>query len=161
MQTGLHLLFDCRVRSPGALASLETVYHVLAEMPAHLDMCVVVPPLCVRFPHAASELQRFVEQLRGGVAPLPSHAETVVRDMERHLEERAWGESGVSGIVIIAESHLSVHTWPQRSYLSADFFSCKEFDVEKATDILFKAFDVDPEKSVVQTVRRGIGILPE
>lgn len=161
METGIHLLFDCRTRSAGALASLPTVYHLLENLPAELNMTVVCPPLVVQFPHAASELQRFVEQIRGSGSSLALPVEKAVRDVEHRLEERAWGESGVSGIVVIAESHLSVHTWPGKSYLSADFFSCKEFDVEKAKDILFKAFDVDPEKSVVQQVRRGLGILPE
>ena len=35
---------------------------------------------------------------------------------------------GVSGFVIIAESHISVHTFPDRGYLNVDVFSCKEFD---------------------------------
>ena len=35
---------------------------------------------------------------------------------------------GVSGFVIIAESHISVHTFPDRAYVNVDVFSCKEFD---------------------------------
>lgn len=31
---------------------------------------------------------------------------------------------GVSGVVVIAESHLSIHTWPERAYAAADIFSC-------------------------------------
>jgi S-adenosylmethionine decarboxylase len=37
-------------------------------------------------------------------------------------------DGGVSGFVIIAESHISVHTFPDRGYLNVDVFSCKEFD---------------------------------
>ena len=43
--------------------------------------------------------------------------------------EEDWG---VSGFVIIAESHISVHTFPDRNYLNVDVFSCKEFDIENA-----------------------------
>ncbi|MBM3940006.1 MAG: adenosylmethionine decarboxylase [SAR202 cluster bacterium] len=39
---------------------------------------------------------------------------------------------GVSGFVIIAESHISVHTFPDRGYVNIDVFSCKAFDVDKA-----------------------------
>ena len=39
---------------------------------------------------------------------------------------------GVSGFVIIAESHISVHTFPDRGYVNIDVFSCKEFDAERA-----------------------------
>ena len=39
---------------------------------------------------------------------------------------------GVSGFVIIAESHISVHTFPDRAYMNVDVFSCKDFDAEQA-----------------------------
>ena len=42
-------------------------------------------------------------------------------------------DSGVSGFVIIAESHISVHTFPGRDYVNIDIFSCKSFDHEQAT----------------------------
>ncbi len=40
---------------------------------------------------------------------------------------------GVTGFVIIAESHISLHTFPNRGYVNLDIFSCKGFDAEKAT----------------------------
>ena len=43
---------------------------------------------------------------------------------------------GVSGFVLIAESHISVHTFPHRSYVNIDIFSCKTFDSDSVlTDI--------------------------
>ncbi len=39
---------------------------------------------------------------------------------------------GVSGFVIIAESHISVHTFPDRAYVNIDVFSCLDFDAEDA-----------------------------
>jgi S-adenosylmethionine decarboxylase len=41
-------------------------------------------------------------------------------------------DSGVSGFVIIAESHISIHTFPRRDYVNIDVFSCKPFDNERA-----------------------------
>jgi S-adenosylmethionine decarboxylase len=41
-------------------------------------------------------------------------------------------DAGVSGFVIIAESHIAVHTWPEKRFISVDLFSCKMFDVERA-----------------------------
>ena len=41
---------------------------------------------------------------------------------------------GVSGFVLIAESHISIHTFPERGYLSLDIFSCKDFDYQQAVD---------------------------
>jgi len=38
---------------------------------------------------------------------------------------------GVSGIVLIAESHISIHTFVERCYVNIDVFSCKDFDADK------------------------------
>lgn len=44
---------------------------------------------------------------------------------------------GVSGVVIISESHLTVHTWPEYEYAAVDIFSCGDkMDVEKAMEFL-------------------------
>ena len=39
---------------------------------------------------------------------------------------------GISGLVIIAESHISIHTFPERCYVNIDVFSCKDFDAGQA-----------------------------
>ena len=54
--------------------------------------------------------------------------------------EEDWG---VSGFVIIAESHISVHTFPDRNYLNVDVFSCKEFDIENAKKEVKLMFQID------------------
>ena len=54
-------------------------------------------------------------------------------------------DSGVSGFVIIAESHISIHTFPRKNYINIDIFSCRPFDHERAlTDVkdLFGLTDV-------------------
>ena len=40
-------------------------------------------------------------------------------------------DSGISGFVFIAESHISIHTFVERSYINIDVFSCKDFDAEQ------------------------------
>ena len=47
---------------------------------------------------------------------------------------------GVSGFVIIAESHISVHTFPDRRYVNIDVFSCLEFDAEAALEQVRERF---------------------
>jgi len=56
---------------------------------------------------------------------------------------------GVSGFVLIAESHISIHTYPEKRYLSCDIFSCKEFDIARAIDIVKERFGIE---SVEHTV---------
>lgn len=40
---------------------------------------------------------------------------------------------GISGFVVIAESHISFHTFVERCFVNMDIFSCRDFDAEKAT----------------------------
>jgi len=49
---------------------------------------------------------------------------------------------GLSGFVLIAESHISIHTFPERNYLSLDIFSCKQFDDAKAMACVSKIFGI-------------------
>jgi S-adenosylmethionine decarboxylase len=49
--------------------------------------------------------------------------------------------AGLSGFVLIAESHISVHTFPAVGFVNADIFSCERFDVEDALAALRQAFD--------------------
>jgi len=47
---------------------------------------------------------------------------------------------GVSGAVIIAESHLAIHTWPEHGFAAVDYFSCGSVNPDAAIDILRRAF---------------------
>jgi len=49
---------------------------------------------------------------------------------------------GVSGFVLIAESHISIHTFPERRYVNIDVFSCKDFDPEQVTRDLQARFEL-------------------
>lgn len=60
---------------------------------------------------------------------------------------------GLSGVVLIAESHISVHTFPEKRYLSVDIFSCKEFDSEQAVETIRDIFEL--EKVEINLLDRG------
>ncbi|WP_439595308.1 adenosylmethionine decarboxylase [Falsiroseomonas sp.] len=47
---------------------------------------------------------------------------------------------GVSGVLVLAESHVSIHTWPERDYAALDIFVCGECDPYKALPALKKGF---------------------
>ena len=62
---------------------------------------------------------------------------------------------GVSGVVIISESHLTVHTWPEHRYAAVDIFSCgSRMDVEVAAQLIMERL-VAKQVSRVE-VKRGI-----
>ena len=58
-------------------------------------------------------------------------------------------DAGVSGFVIIAESHISIHTFPRRNYVNIDIFSCKAFDDAQALEDAKRLFDLSEVKSLV------------
>ncbi len=48
---------------------------------------------------------------------------------------------GVTGVIVISESHLSVHTWPEKSMAAVDIFTCgREGNAEKAFEVILKKF---------------------
>jgi S-adenosylmethionine decarboxylase len=47
---------------------------------------------------------------------------------------------GVSGVVVLAESHISIHTWPERQFAAVDIFMCGECDPHLAIPVLQRTF---------------------
>ncbi len=63
---------------------------------------------------------------------------------------------GVTGVVIIEESHLSIHTWPEYGYASVDFYTCGEGLPEQALDVIKKGLSA--ERVEVIMVDRGLSL---
>ena len=63
---------------------------------------------------------------------------------------------GVSGVVVVQESHLSIHTWPEYGYAAVDFFTCGDTSPEAAHESLLKALKA--ESSELMLVHRGLSI---
>ena len=62
---------------------------------------------------------------------------------------------GVSGVVVIAESHLAIHTWPEYGYAAVDIFTCgTSVQPEKAAEVLIEKLGAK-NHSVVE-VQRGL-----
>ena len=47
---------------------------------------------------------------------------------------------GVSGVLVLAESHISIHTWPERSFAAIDIFMCGICDPRRAIPVLERVF---------------------
>ena len=60
---------------------------------------------------------------------------------------------GISGVAVLAESHISVHSWPERNYAAFDVFMCGDAEPEKAIEVLKAAFT--PTSVKVDTILRG------
>lgn len=53
------------------------------------------------------------------------------------------GGCGYTGVIMLAESHISIHTWPEDQYAAIDIFMCGTCDSDKALDYLKKQFPDD------------------
>ena len=60
---------------------------------------------------------------------------------------------GVSGVVVLAESHISIHTWPERSFAAVDIFMCGACNPHDAVPVLRAAFH--PGRVDLDEQRRG------
>jgi len=62
---------------------------------------------------------------------------------------------GVTGVAVLAESHMSLHSWPEHGYLAVDIFTCgSSARPREAMSVLQSVFE--PEKIEVQELRRGV-----
>lgn len=72
-----------------------------------------------------------------------------------HLHLHHFGPGcGVSGVALLAESHISVHTWPERGFAAFDVFMCGDAHPQLAVDVLRDRFAAS--RWVVREERRGL-----
>lgn len=64
---------------------------------------------------------------------------------------------GVSGVAVLAESHISIHSWPERGYAALDVFMCGEAEPHNTIAVLREAFS--PSEIKVEEIRRGKGLV--
>jgi S-adenosylmethionine decarboxylase len=79
------------------------------------------------------------------------NANTEVKELAFHH----FYPQGVSGVVVIAESHISIHTWPENGYAALDIYTCGDkADPRVACDYIAKEFNA---KTIHMTeINRGI-----
>ncbi len=71
-----------------------------------------------------------------------------------HSHFHSFGEAqGVTGVVLLAESHISIHTWPETGFAAADIFMCGNARPELAMQVIELA--LMPASRVMQRIERG------
>lgn len=61
---------------------------------------------------------------------------------------------GISGVAVLAESHISVHTWPECDYAAFDIFMCGDARPELGAEVLRQAFQ--PRRQEILEQKRGV-----
>ncbi|PQO22848.1 adenosylmethionine decarboxylase [Rhodobacteraceae bacterium WD3A24] len=76
-----------------------------------------------------------------------------------HIHTHKFSPQGVSGVAVLAESHISVHTWPEIGYGAFDVFMCGDATPWRAVDVLRAAFGTEDVR--VRELLRGDGLVVE
>ena len=72
-----------------------------------------------------------------------------------HIHLHRFGDGGgVTGVAVLAESHISVHTWPERGFAAFDVFMCGGCRPDLAADVLKSA--LEPARTEMSVERRGV-----
>jgi S-adenosylmethionine decarboxylase len=72
-----------------------------------------------------------------------------------HIHVHHFQPNGVSGVAVLAESHISIHTWPDAGYAALDVFMCGSADPDKCVPVLREAFSA--KRVGVNELLRGRG----
>ncbi len=97
------------------------------------------------------EILRNREKVQDALVSAAKQAAATIIDISFH----EFNPFGISGMVIIAESHLSIHTWPEYGYAAVDIFTCGDLiKPEVAASYLIDKFE-SKNPSVVE-MKRGI-----
>jgi S-adenosylmethionine decarboxylase len=71
-----------------------------------------------------------------------------------HSHFHAFGPGmGVTGVLLLAESHISIHTWPEAAFAAADVFMCGDARPQRALEVIEAA--LAPAARSIKTIARG------
>ncbi|MBM4075141.1 MAG: adenosylmethionine decarboxylase [Planctomycetes bacterium] len=91
-----------------------------------------------------------VERVRGAMLDAVEAANATLLNLYVH----GFSPQGVTGVAVLSESHLSIHTWPEFGYVAADVFTCGDTTKpQAAARVLYDAFEA--EHSDIKELTRG------
>lgn len=70
------------------------------------------------------------------------------------ISMHAFSPRGITGFLLLSESHIALHSWPEVSYLAVDIFTCGTTSYPKLA-LQFLRERLKPKKVVMQEIRRG------
>lgn len=91
------------------------------------------------------------------VAPIKEILNQVVTEIQLTKVAESYKQFepfGATGFILLEESHISIHTWPEHNFAAIDVFSCREFDIDKINSLLSAYFETQEIKTKV--IQRGL-----
>lgn len=129
--------------------TIEKVHASLGELLGATERIVLGKHLIVELWSRSPELLNDVEHIRESMLAAAEGGELTVLNIAMH----AFAPHGVTGVMLLAESHLSIHTWPEYGYAAVDVFTCGGLPY-KALEILSERLDA--ERTQIVELDRGI-----
>jgi S-adenosylmethionine decarboxylase len=114
---GVHLIVDGYVNDPGTFTR-ATIEEMFSKVISALEMKALDKPQVYEVPVDPTVLER-------------------VKRTGKFEDE-----GGITAVVVISTSHLSIHCWPLQRFFSLDAFSCKDFDSDLAYSIVRETLGV-------------------
>lgn len=97
------------------------------------------------------EILKDLEKVRSALVTAAKKAKATIID----LSFREFQPFGISGIVVIAESHLTIHTWPEYNYAAVDIFTCGDhIKSEVAASYIIK--ELESKNPSIVEMKRGL-----
>ncbi|MEZ0224401.1 MAG: adenosylmethionine decarboxylase [Alphaproteobacteria bacterium] len=122
----------------------------LAASPLRVKADTVPPGLHLLLDFWGGRYARDVKAIEQALKAAASACGATVLEVILH----SFGENaGVTGVAVLAESHISIHTWPETDYIALDVFTCGTCDAHKAADELIRHFQ--PVKYEIGAHKRG------
>lgn len=137
---------DFAIASPASVQTEErndhfVVRHGVRCAGAHLIIDLYDAERLDDLDHIEATLRRCVDEAGATLLHIHLH----------HFEPNG----GVSGVAVLAESHISIHSWPENGYAALDVFMCGNAEPDKCVPVLREAFK--PSKIAVSELLRGQG----
>ncbi len=107
--------------------------------------------------HLIAEFYGCDAAITGDIEAIRQHLNAAAEIVEATVVGEAYHRfepDGVTGVVLIAESHLSIHTWPSRGYVAVDIFTCGGLDPRPGCELLAAAMGA--ERLRYQEIVRGL-----
>ena len=111
--------------------------------------------LLVEMAGCQSSIMTSEEELKRALDSLPAliGMTLILPTITKYCDAKDSIDSGISGVNILAESHISCHLFPERQFLYLDIFSCRTFNTEQTMDFLKEIFK--PKETEFSVIKRG------
>jgi S-adenosylmethionine decarboxylase len=145
-----------RVRTSAKPVSIVPQQHIAQQNEEHKDHFITRNGLTYAGSHLIIDLweaEGLDDRERIENALIDAVREAGATLLHIHLHTFSDG-GGISGVAVLAESHISVHTWPEKGYAAFDVFMCGDAQPRKAMDVFKAAFN--PGRIVIGEHKRGV-----